>query len=401
MKWIGLGADRGRDFIRNGHLSHFELGHGSPEVAYRWDMTNDLQVIVDGEAEYPAPSSGQTSSWVLVAVGFIVGLGLGVLVVSPQQEVEPTPVDDVATPVVETVPQVTDAGLGDLVDEFSDSLVALTAPDVGGFNRLLWTSDSALSVAIAGNGSGASLDISGQVLATTESVPGLDGVVLSLGRLNRARPLTSGVTSYQWHDSKAGLLSYTTEVDGEWQLWTVFGDLRPDVVTSEAHLAGGRIAAWGDWGWAIATDEGLVLLNPSGHIKTSLENGVAVASDGAGWLLVADERLQLVSAGGGVKNISIPPNRVGELRTASFSPTRDMLAVAGDRGVLVFPVDGGGEITEVALSGAVHIAWSSDSRYVVASAARGVSIVDLQTVTRVNILPTHTIISLRLVGSPS
>ena len=365
-------------------------------------MANDSQVIVDGATAIDPERRKQPSKWLLPILTFILGLGLGVIVVpaTPDSaDVEEDGGGNLVAPVEETLPQVTNFGLGEQVAGFVDAFVTVTASDRGELTRMFWPFDGPLREVDIGLGEEAALDRSGQVMAKTQTVPGLDGAVLSVGRVSDLVPVTAGVTSFKWHDSKAGNLGYTAVVDGRWQLWSLSPDSQSTLV-AEGLVEQGRLAAWGDWGWAIQAATEVVLLTPNGEIKTT-HSGTALTSDGVGWVLIANERLELVSAGGGVQRLEMAPDRVGMVAAASFSPDGERIAVAGNKGVIVFPISGDGEIAELVVARANGVAWSSDSRFLAVPMARGVSIFDLETVGRETVLSTTTVLDIKMLAVSS
>lgn len=362
-------------------------------------MTEELQVVADG-ATKERPKKQANTPWLPVVLAFGLGLGLGVMFVSPAEEPDEAPAaGELAPPAVEPVPLVTDSGVAEVVDGFESAIVALADPGFSGFNRLLWAADAPLVINPAGTGSFPSLDRSGQIMAAVQAVPDLDGWVLSMGRSSSLEPIASGVTSYQFHDGKSGHLSYIIEDETHWQLWRVFNDLQPELVTEfELGLVDApRIAAWGDWGWAIGLGTGEVLfLTPEGQIKTQ-QDGVALDSSPDGWVVVANERLQLVSAGGGVDVIDVSLDRIGVVKTAKLSPDVDMLALVGTETVVVVPIDDEGPVVEFEVA-AEDAVWTSDGRFLLAPVGRGVSILDVVRGVRQQLLSQYLIVDVVAAG---
>lgn len=344
-------------------------------------MSDQVTLVEDGIDR--APTGGpnrRPSSWLLAAGGFVVGLGLGVLVVGsgPETLDEPArvtaPTED---PPLVTVPEdVVPPGVGEVVPGFPDAMVIVSGTVGTALERILWPNQAPMTVAPMTAGHAVELDARAQFIALANLVPGLEGSVLSMGRGNDVIPIASGVTGYVWHDSTPGWLGYTVDASGVTQLFSVAG--RPvarHVVDWNEPTR--RVVAWGDWGWALQGANDVVLLTSEGEFRDT-EAGEALASHETGWLfMVEGEAPKLVSSGGGV--VRIPAELgVGEPIAAEFSPDGALVAVSGSGGVVVVdPSDG----SVVELSGLMTdtIAWSSDGRFVLTGTGAGVVVFDLET----------------------
>lgn len=366
-------------------------------------MANEVRVIEDG-VDSDRRRSRPISSWVLLGLGFALGLGFGVVFVTPTGTQEPTadqPSLDV--PISEGKRDASTAtGIAEIVTGFGDVLVAVAETNLGTLDHLTWPRDGPLVLRPMIDGDNVGVDASGQVLALTQAVPGLDGVVLSVGRFNSIGPLASGVTSFAWHDSRGGVIAYTTETGGVWQLWKVLPNLRPQIVVGGV-VEGGRLAAWGDWGWAIQTkDSGVLLLNPGGEIK-GIHPGTAYSSHSDGWIVVAGDSVQLLSAGGGVRDAGVSVDAVGEIRDAALSPSGDLLALGGTDGVIVVPIGVPEDrpVTRFAGASGESLTWTSDDRFMVTPAPQGVFLLDLHTGTRYNVLVEYRILATATIPDPT
>jgi len=336
-------------------------------------------VVEDGAGEVDARPR-ERSGWVLATVGFGLGLALGTLIAGPGEVPVPTELTEVPDPgptdvVTEPTAESTDRGISGVVPEFPDALVSVGDTVGSGHDYLLWPVAGTLVTRSMTGGGDVKLDSTGQFIALSEEVPDLAGSLLSMGRFNGMRPISSRVTSYDWHDSNAGQLAYTIEDEEEWRLYRVTGGFSPSLVTSMTP-SGGTVAAWGDWGYAIQLPDARVqLLTPGGEPK-GVEPGVALASHESGWILVEDDGLKLVSAGGGVRRLDV----TGVLETvqaASFSPDGNQAAVLTRAGAVVVDMSDSEDIAVASRTGGGWVTWSSDSRFVVAPAPTGVSIYDL------------------------
>lgn len=344
-------------------------------------MTESLQVVEDG-AETGPPTPQSRPSWLIGFLGFVVGLGLGVLVVQPDSAAQPVsaPAPSTTVPAESTTSTIGDdveaQGVSTAVPGFPDALVAVARNSGSSLDHVLWPVSGDVIVRPMTGGQEVKLDVGSQFIAMAEEVPDADGVLLSLGRFNTMRPLRTGVSSYAWHDSEIGSLSYVAN-DGEGSvLYTVRADLDSTPVAwfedPDVTLAG-----WGDWGWAVQeTPEEIVLLNADG-VQKDIEAGVALATHPSGWIFVIDGMgPKLVSAGGGVRRIDAEL-AVGTVRNARFSADASKVAVAGTFGIEVLDLETA-ELLTLAEFPAPSLAWSSDSRFVVAPTASGVVVFDLQ-----------------------
>jgi hypothetical protein len=336
-------------------------------------------VVEDGAGEVDARPR-EKSGWVLAAVGFGLGLALGTLIAGPGELPGPTEMTDVtdgasSDDTAETSDDSSDQGVSGEVPEFPDALVAVADTVGSGHDYLLWPVAGTLVTRSMTGGGDVQLDSTGRFVALSEDVPDLPGLLLSMGRFNGMRPISSRVTSFEWHDSQAGKLAYTIENDVEWRLYRVTGGFTPSLVTT-GTLEGGTVAAWGDWGYAIQLpDDRVRLLTPSGEPK-DVESGVALASHESGWILVNDGELKLVSAGGGVRELAgsdVPET----ILAASFSPDGSRAGVLTRLGVVIVDLNDSEEDTLAPGVRGGWVTWSSDSRFVVAPASSGVSIYDV------------------------
>lgn len=351
-------------------------------------------MVVEDGVDGSSPRRQPRSSWLLVATAFALGLALGTLASPPTDQGTtadaapgPATLDAPVGPPVDDI----ERGISDLVAEFPDALVAVDDGIGSGHDYLLWPVSGALVTRAISGGVDVRLDATGQFIAMSDEVPGLEGRVLSIGRFNGIRAVSSGVTSYEWHDANPGELAFITTADGTARLRRVSGYFDPSTVT-EGIPQGSEVAAWGHWGFAVQTpDRRVVLLNPAGDLK-AVQTGFALDSHGSGWLLLEDDGLKLVSAGGGVRRLDLTdiPERVF---AAAFSPDGDRIAVAGRFGVNVYDLAEESEPQTVSAYPGRWLAWSSDSRFVVAPARSGIVVHDLETGASVQTLVGHNVIA--------
>ena len=361
-------------------------------------MSDRATLVEDGVDRASQKGDNVRPSWLLAAGGFVVGLGLGVLVVGPTPEMleDPsavtTPPGD--PPMVTAPEDLVPPGVGEVIPGFPDAIVVVSGTVGTALERILWPNQAPLILAPMTAGAGVELDARAQYVALANTVPGLEGAVLSMGRGNDVSPVASGVTGYVWHDSTPGWLGYTVDLNGVTQVFKVEGrPVATHVVDWDEPTR--RVVAWGDWGWALQGAADVVLLTGEGDFRDS-EAGNALASHQSGWLfMVEGEAPKLVSSGGGV--VRIPADLgLGEPMAAAFSPDGGLVAVSGRGGVVVVdPSDG----SVVELSGLTTdtIAWSSDGRFVLTGTGAGVVAFDLETGEVRPVLRGHSVVEVGVV----
>lgn len=342
-------------------------------------MAGDVRVVEDG-VEQRRPPSGSVSSWVWLVTGVAIGLGIGVVFFTPSGSNETGQVADVGPPAIAPIDEEDQPGIAQAIPGFPDALVAVSETYTGSLQYALWPVAGELveRPLPAGDFGEVRFDSSGRWLALTTDLPESDGALLSVGNPATISPLVAGVTSFAWHDSYDGVLAYTQEVEGEWLLSVVKANRNPEVVVRGVGIDG-RVIAWGDWGWAVQDDtaEEVVLFTSSGDLKTR-QQGTVFGSHPSGWIVVVEgDRVSLVSGGGGVQRLDISLGAVGDVVAAVLSPDADLIALVGSQGIKIAPVDGEGEVVVVPRTfDEDQVTWSSDSRFLVVPAARGVLIVD-------------------------
>ena len=357
-------------------------------------MANETHVVEDGVMTSSPAKAATRPAWLLGVLAFILGLGLGVIVVGPTpNSVDRATDSNLATAIVESEPivEVDDLespGVTGAIPAFPDTLVAVADTMGSAFKHLMWPLNGELRVMAIPGGQNVSLDASAIFFAVSDELPGLDGWLLSMGRFDIIEPVSAGVTSYVFHDAESGALGYTVLAEDGARLLSVRSNFEAsNVAFLESPEA--VVKAWGDWGWAIQDGEQIQLLTPDGAPKDT-ERGVALTSHPSGWVFVVEgDAVKLVSAGGGVSRISTELT-VGSIRHAAFSPDGERVAICGDQGVEVVHVDDG---QKQSLSGfpTSHVSWSSDSQYVLASSSAGVDVHDVDEDRSYPIFRTHAV----------
>lgn len=321
-----------------------------------------------------ARSSG---SWGWLLAGLAIGLGIGLLLIGGSPTAEPTASDEgapssglaapldgePATDIGTLLPQV----MG--IEEHEGGLRQIFGPVTGPFDELPLP---------AGEDPTVSLDRSGRWLAVASETPEGRRVLL-VGRLPQLAPISTDVLSFAWHDSSPGLLSYMERSsDGARSLKTTEPGSEPRLIAEGERLEG-KIAAWGDWGWALQRPNGLIaILDAAGNLSGTA-GGLALDSHGTGWIVTVTEGglINIVIPGGGTVWIDIDYEPIGGVGMASLSPDRKKLALVGPVGVKVTALNLDDDPLMVRVgSMPTAVSWSPDSRFVILSQRNGAMILD-------------------------
>ncbi len=341
-------------------------------------MASDVRVVEDGLDRRP-PQRRVTSPWVWLVTGIAIGLGFGLIVVTPSTpETEKQPPAAAATPIapVESVDEP--EGIADVIPGFADALVAVAEGESQSLSHLLWpTAQPQVMRPLPVGGSGpVTFDVSGVFLASGARLPDAEGMVLSMGRPSGMKPFASNVTSFSWHDDKSSKLAYTRLVDGDVQLFVV-GQNRQTVLVATGLGLGSEVAAWGDWGWAVSNQGGTVTLLAPNGLPGAVHEWVVLDSSPVGLIVLEDGALKLVAHDGAEKIVAFSLDSIGGAGSAKLSPDSTHVVVAGGAGFKVLNVDGDGETIHVPITpGPAQLAWSSDSRFVVFPWLRGIIVID-------------------------
>lgn len=349
-------------------------------------------IAEDGASER-SPESPPRPGWLVGVVGFVVGLGLGLLA-GPSSSPPTSITSALSTPTTLDESDDPAPGVAEAIPGFPDAIVAVARTSSSAMEHLLWPIGGEVRVRPMTGGETAALDAGSQFIALTETVPGLDGLVLSMGRFNSIRSVSAGVTGHAWHDSTGGRLAFTRQEGESTRVYEVRADLRLDLVFERPSPMVGPVG-WGDWGWAFQSEDGVVLFTPEGEFK-DIEPGMALDTDGDGWVLaVAGGEVKLVSAGGGVKVIQ-EDLQVGTVAAASFSPDRRRVAVTGSRGLAVYDI-ASEAVTKLSEIWSPHIAWSSDGRFVLLGTSSGVTVYEATGGGAYPVLREHSLIAVGVV----
>ncbi|HEU4321031.1 MAG TPA: hypothetical protein VFS66_13245 [Acidimicrobiia bacterium] len=364
-------------------------------------MVDDPHVVVDGVEVASPPSSPGSTRTVWISIGLLV-VGI-VAVIGLSTGSDPATVADESVLIERPRgPEADDVSLSAVVSGLDDALVGLSWTNDDELLRVLWPNSrgavsGTLNAGLVAGAGETAFDVSGYFLAVVGPDPDTGEPRLLIGRHTGLQPAPGVVTSFAWHDNEPGMLSYTTNTGDGGSLWRVVSNFSPVEIASFGS-PGWEVAAWGDWGYAMQAGDEVLLLTPDAEIKAT-RPGRALGSSRDGWILVASDELELVSAGGGVQRLDIPPDRMGTIDFASFAPNGESVAIAGSRGVFVFPLQGNGERVELIVGGPNFVTWSSDSRFLVVAMPSGVVVEDLETVNQYQILDDFMFQSLAMIPS--
>jgi len=340
-------------------------------------VVDQTKVVADG-LESASESRDNSSRWGWLAAGLFIGFGLAFLLFGfAPLPTSPAPEAD------DGVPEVTEAGIGEVVPGFKDGIVAITTSDGRTLDYSIWpvggpSYERDVPLGTATTREQVTFDAGGRRIATMHFVPGETFSGLAVGVPEAARLVDIGVTGFAWHDSIPGSIAYTTFEDGVLSIWTM------DIASSDPELFatveadGGGLAAWGEWGFAIQDQAGqlVTLLRPDGGEKRS-EAGRLLTSHKSGWLVIFDGEVKLVGAVANNRDFGDRFAVVGEPLTAAISPDGRKLAVLGEAGLLVLPIEGDSAVVQAEpRNGVAQIAWSSDNRFVLVPGIRGLTVFD-------------------------
>lgn len=366
-------------------------------IPYGSDMTGDLRVIEDG-ADRQLRGRPPTPPWVWILVGLAAGIGFAVVFVTPSSTTpEPEAVDVTVVSIDPVLSPDQSIGIADAIPGFRDALVAVTRTGRQNLEHLLWpvAGNPIIRPLPVGAFGDSRFDVTGTWLAVSTRLPDSDGGVLSMGKPSSLAPLASDVTSFAWHDATSGLLAYTQEIDGVWALSVSKITRQAQIVaTGEGVVwSGGKVAAWGDWGFAIQDDSGsIALLTADGELK-STASGQVLDSIPTGWIGIYDGDLKLLSAGGGLRSLDFNATSIGGVLAAAISPDGTQIAVLGGSGLKISAIVGDAPTAEFPFTASLSkVEWSSDSRFVVMPFLRGVVVVDTANGRTYEHLVNHTIV---------
>ena len=275
-------------------------------------------------------------------------------------------------------------GLEATVPGFPDGLVAITRSDGLSLRLTIWPVAGPLyhrTVPFGVNRSPTptDFDVSGRRVATLITDPRNSSSVLFAGSPERAALVATAVEGYAWHDANPAAIAYTSLDQGELQLWVTANPLAAAEFQFTGVGIGGDLKTWGDWGFAFQNGEEIVLVSLEGEITAFLQ-GNLLGSHPDGRLVVAGDTRIFVSLGGERILELAPTGGLGSAQIARFSPDGHTIAVLFDEGVVAASVATGEIISEgSARLGVPVLAWSSDSRFVLYAAFRGVVIMDAAT----------------------
>jgi hypothetical protein len=353
-----------------------------------------IQVELGGE-DHPVRSSASGGG---KAVWLVVGLGLGfALSLLFSNSIDRQPVAGEDTPGTTAAPA---SGVGAAIPGFPDGLNVLVSPGEGrALEVLTWPHQGeqfyrSVPVGDIDLAATAHFDASGQFLAAATSTP--DGLVfLSSGRPNSYRIVASGITGFAWHDSSPADLAWSTFEDGELRIW-VSDDAGVGELAVTAVGVGDYLVAFGDWGFAVGNPEGddhvldargdLVGSIP-GRIVTSHDSGLLLVTDTDGASIVKRDDLETVfevtrddlEALFDFEDSGIVPP-VLPVIGAEFSPDGQRFAMTGPVGLTIVRFVDGFELETLPIrAGSDSLSWSSDGRFVLVSAFRGVAVLDTET----------------------
>lgn len=332
------------------------------------------KVTEEGLQEAPEPS--HQGRWVWLIAGLVVGVGLSVLFVFADPEPLPS-----ATTVVSTTQPVAmpgESGMASVVSGFPDGLQILARGDGLSLRLIKWPVEGPRYERSVPFGASnpprvVEFDYSQRYVATLLDPDGQG--VLYAGPAERGVVAATGVSSYAWHD-RGSHLAYVVEALGESTIWAQESYLTdPELIT---HAVGiGSLVAYGDWGFATQSDlptPVVHVLTPEGDLWRGID-GWMLGSNPDGRLVVFNGRISIESSD--EERVWLPAvDGVDRPRVARFSPDGSLLAILGEGGLAIVDLDDLAVVHELEVPLSLHtLDWSSDSRFVVFPAIRGLFVV--------------------------
>lgn len=318
--------------------------------------------------------------WGWLSAGLIAGAGLTVVVLGVDTPAQPVPTTSIEARPID---QQDVGGIGDVIVGFPDGLVAVTRSDGQSLELLIWPLrgepyERSIPVGASQPAGPVAFDVAGRHIATVNPIPEADLGVLYSGIPQNAAIVATDVTGYAWHDTESSQLAYTTRVDGELLLWVLRHDRADPELVARAVGIEGRLAAWGEWGFAVQDEarDRVVLFTETGEIKDT-HPGQVLDSHGSGWIAIRNDRVSLLSAGGGVSGLE-REGLDGEVVAGRFSADREQLALLTPENVQVLSLVDDSELIESGgRPGVAQVTWSSDGRFVLyPGVVRGIWVID-------------------------
>jgi hypothetical protein len=336
-------------------------------------------VIEDARESEPIPTSRPHIGW--LAAGLLIGAALTVLALG---------IDTSGPPVETTIeglsPQVVGSGIGDQIVGFPDSLVAARRSDGQALELVTWPVAGVsyardIPVGTVSPPQALAFDVSGRRIATLLPVNGRSDGVLYAGPPDSASIMHPDATGFAWHDSRPSALAFSTSTDGALTVWKSFGNLADSVLVAQLADVSGRIAAWGDWGYALqdTANNAILLLDPDGQRVDAPLAGRILDSHPSGRIAVDLDGLVIYDV---VARTMSSYEVEGDILAGRLSPdglhaavlTADQVTV-----VLVDPTARNGSLGSASYPtthGFPELAWSSNSRFVMLPGYRGITIID-------------------------
>ncbi len=341
--------------------------------SYRMDMAQDVDVMVHSADSRPKRRPTWTRRLVGLLIGIVAGLSIGQLSIGLSESSDGSPLAD-----PDVFPALPDGAGGPLSDPRLELTGIELTEDVE-YQLVSGSLDGPVTEKPlrTGDWDAVTIDQSGQWFAVGGQTPDGKGLLLVGSELNLT-PLSTTTSSFAWHDSRPGMLSFIErDPEGGWQLKVSEMGARTRVIVSVEEPLG-DIAAWGDWGWALQTSsDSITILDESGQ-RWERADGLALDSHHTGWILtIHPVGLNIVVPGGGVVYLDIEHETIGGVGSASFSPDRKKLILIGPRGTKITDINGERPAITIPLPAVPRAtAWSSESRYALIAEDRGIVIVD-------------------------
>ena len=150
-----------------------------------------------------------------------------------------------------------------------------------GRGLVTWPGDrDPIKIGLVSDVSAAEYDAAKGRLAVTLSDYTGDGLALHIGNLGDLRFVASGVTGFAWHPTDPNAIAWVEESEDGFLLVTAAvsdGVVAPTQIAVLPDRV--RPVGWGSWGYALAGDNGLTTVAPSGAIIANRRSSICCSGE--------------------------------------------------------------------------------------------------------------------------
>lgn len=305
-------------------------------------ITEDLVDPVEAPEPRRRPPGWATGLVLGIAIGLAIALVSGVLDGGADEELVESP-DPI--PAGELLPGF-EAGLSVIAEGLAQSLEFVEWPPAASRRPLERTplpfGDLGVTVL-------PTFDASGYFNGVLVPLRATAGGVLYAGHIGAVGTVGNAVTGYAWHDEVPGMLSFSTGAGEAVGIWTLDGNSRSEHnLTDINDVAGARLVAFGDWGFALQDQDQVVVVDEQGDTVGTYP-GEFQDSHPEGWLLLRregqpirvapDGQEESIQLGAEVDDVLATLDVVGDWWASAFAGDPGSVALLGSRGLAIIEAD--------------------------------------------------------------